>query len=84
MQLRYVDSRNQLADMLIKGSFTRDQWNPLLRLMDIMKFSMVSCSHVFLSDREQSEMSNRGQECNSEESSAMTTPASMNFVMAKP
>ena len=26
-QIRYVDSRNQLADLLTKGHFTRDAWN---------------------------------------------------------
>ena len=34
--------------MLTKSTFTRDEWNHLLRLFNIMNFSMFSCSH-FLS-----------------------------------
>ena len=37
--------KTQLADMLTKESFTRDEWNHLLRLFNIMSFSMLSCSH---------------------------------------
>ena len=33
IQIRYVDSRNQLADILTKGHFTRDEWNHLLRCL---------------------------------------------------
>ena len=29
-QIKYVDTKNQLADILTKGSFTRDEWNHLL------------------------------------------------------
>ena len=44
IQIKYVDSKNQLADILTKGSFSRDEWNHLLRLFNIMNFSMSSCS----------------------------------------
>ena len=30
IQIRHVDSRNQLADNLTKRHFTRDEWNHLL------------------------------------------------------
>ena len=52
IQIKYVDTKNQLADMVTKGSFTRDEWNRLLRLFNIMNFSMFSCRHFsnFLSD----------------------------------
>ena len=52
IRIKYVDTKNQLADMLAKGSFTRDEWHHLLRLFHIMSFSMYSCSHLsdFLSD----------------------------------
>ena len=33
------DTKNQLADILTKGSFTRDEWNHLLRLFNISHFS---------------------------------------------
>ena len=29
--IKYVDTKNQLADILPKGSFTHDQWDHLLR-----------------------------------------------------
>ena len=39
-----VDTKNPLADMLTKRSCTRDEWNHLLRLLNIMNVSMFSCS----------------------------------------
>ena len=73
IQIKYVDTRNQLADMLSKSSFTRDEWDHLLRLLNIMNFPMFSCSH-FLSNRKQSVMSKRTQESTAKESSAMAKP----------
>ena len=32
IQIKYVDTKNQLADFLTKGNFTRDEWNHLLCL----------------------------------------------------
>ena len=40
IQIKYSDTKNQLADMLTKGSFTRDEWDHLLRLLNILNFSM--------------------------------------------
>ena len=69
IQIKYVDTKSQLADMLTWGSFTRDEWNHLLRFFNIMNFSMFFCSHFsnFLSDPigNQSAMSKRGQESTS-------------------
>ena len=31
IQIKNVDTKNQLADMLTKGNFIRDEWNHLLR-----------------------------------------------------
>ena len=74
--------------MLTKGSFTLDEWNHHLRLLNIMDFSMFSCNHFnnFLSGpiREQSAMSKRGQEGTSEESSPMAKPRPMKSAIAKP
>ena len=44
IQIKRVDTKNQVADMLTKGNFTRDEWNHLLRLFNNMSFSMFSCS----------------------------------------
>ena len=42
-QITYIDTKNQLADMLTKGYFTRDEWNHLLCLFNISHFSSVNC-----------------------------------------
>ena len=39
IQIKYVDTKNQLA------VFTRDERNHLLRLFNIMNFSIFSCCH---------------------------------------
>ena len=87
--IKSVDIKNQFADVSTKGRFTRHEWNHLLCLLNIMNFSMFSCSHFFLSNRKQSAMSKRGQEGNLEEGnpgegSAMAKPKSLNLVMARP
>ena len=46
IQIICIDTKNQLADMLTKGSFTRDEWNLLLCLFDISHFSSAECSEV--------------------------------------
>ena len=45
IQIKYVDTKNQLADILAEGSFTREERNHLLRLFNIINNSMFSCSH---------------------------------------
>ena len=81
IQIIYVDT-----DILTRGSFTRDEWNHLLHLWNIMELSIFSCSHFFLSNRKQtaqSALSKRRQEASSEESgspTAKTKPRSMNLV----
>ena len=35
IQIKYIDTKNQLADILTKGNFTRDEWNHLLNLFNI-------------------------------------------------
>ena len=32
IQIKYIDTKNQLADILTKGNFTRNEWNHLLNL----------------------------------------------------
>ena len=39
IQIKYIDTKNQLADILTKGSFTRDEWNHLLCLFNISRLS---------------------------------------------
>ena len=44
IQIKYIDTKNQLADNLTKGHFTRDEWNHLLCLFNISHFSSTVCS----------------------------------------
>ena len=44
IQIKYIDTKNQLADILTKGIFTRDEWNHLLSLFNISHFSSTVCS----------------------------------------
>ena len=81
IQIKFVDTRNQLADILTNGSCSRDEWNHLLRLFNITSFSTFSCSlfSSFLSDPigKQSAMSKSDQEATSSEGSPMAKPKLM-------
>ena len=44
IQIKYMDTKNQLADILTKGNFTRDEWNHLLCLCNISHFSSTVCT----------------------------------------
>ena len=46
IQIKYIDTKNQLADILTKGNFTCDEWNHLLCLFNIGHFSSTNCSEV--------------------------------------
>ena len=46
IQIKYIDTKNQLADILTKGNFTRDEWNHLLCLFNISHFSSTDCSEM--------------------------------------
>ena len=43
IQIKYIDTKNQLADILTKGNFTRDEWNHLLTLFNISHFNSTAC-----------------------------------------
>ena len=42
IQIKYIDTKNQLADILTKGNFTRDEWIHLLCLFNINNFSSIN------------------------------------------
>ena len=46
IQIKKIDTKNQLADMLTDGNFKRDEWNQLLCLFNISHFSSAECSEV--------------------------------------
>ena len=46
IQIKYIDTKKQLADILTKGNFTRDEWNHLLCFFNVSHFSSAECSQV--------------------------------------
>ena len=59
IQIKYIDTKNQLADTLTKGNFTRDEWNHLLCFFNFVHFSSTVCSDT---------MAKRSQQDSGEES----------------
>ena len=43
-QIKYIDTKNQFADILTKRNFTRDEWNHWLSFFNISHFSSTICS----------------------------------------
>ena len=70
-QMKYIDTKNQLADMLTRGNFARDEWNHLLCLFNISHFSSTVCSEV---------ISKRTQEESGEERVTAKSKPMMNLV----
>ena len=71
IQIKFVDTINQLADILTVGNFTRDEWNHLLCLFNISHFSSTNCLEV---------MSKRTQEGAGEERLTSKSKPMMNLV----
>ena len=71
IQIKYIDTKNQLADILTKGNFTRDEWNHLLCFFNISHFSSTTCSEV---------MSKRTQKDSGEERVTAKSKPIMNLV----
>ena len=46
IQIKYIDTKYQVADILTEGSFTRGEWDHLLCLFNISHFSSTECSEV--------------------------------------
>ena len=71
IQIKYIDKKYQLADILTKGNFTRDERNHLLCLFNISHSSSTDCSEV---------MSKRTQEDASEDTVTVKSKPMMNLV----
>ena len=71
IQIKYIDTKNQLADILTEGNFTRDEWNHLLCFFSIGHFSSINCLEV---------MSKRTQEDAGEERVTAKSKPMMNLV----
>ena len=47
IQIRYIGTRHQLADILTNGNCTRDEWKKLLYWSNISHFSSTCCAKNF-------------------------------------
>ena len=71
-QIKYIDTKNQLADILTKGNFTRDEWN---HLFNISHFSSTVCSDT---------MAKRSQEDSGEERVTAKSRPMMSLIAMAP
>ena len=44
VQIRYIDTKHQLADILTAGNFTSDEWDNLLHVFNISHISSTCCA----------------------------------------
>ena len=75
IQIKYIDTKNQLADILTKGNVTRDEWNHLLNLFNISHFS--STAHT-------AAMAKRAQQGSGEERVTAKSRPMMNLTARMP
>ena len=75
IQIKYIDTKNQLADILTKGNFTRDEWNHILCLFNISHFSSTVCSDT---------MAKRSQQDSGEERVTANSRPMMNLIARTP
>ena len=75
IQIEYIDTKNQLADILTKGNFTRDEWNHLLCLLIISHFSSTVCSET---------MAKRSQQDSGEQRVTAKSRPVMNLIARTP
>ena len=74
-QITYIDTKNQLADILTKGNFTRDEWNHLLNFFNISHSSSAVCSDT---------MAKRSQQDSGEERVTAKSRPMMNLTARMP
>ena len=75
IQIKYIDTKHQLADIPTKGNFTRDEWNHLLCLFNISHFSSAVCFAV---------MTKRSQQDSGEERVKAKSRPMMNLIARAP
>ena len=69
IQIKYIVTKNQLADILIKGNFTRDEWNYFVVLVQYQPFqfySLLCCNGEAISTRFRRRTSHSEVEANDE------------------
>ena len=78
IQIRYIDTKHQLADMLTDGNFTRDEWNNVLQFCSV---SAISASSTYCTKNYSlmscSAMAKRIQDQNEERVVSKLRPAAM-------
>ena len=75
IQIKYIDTKNQLADILTKRNFTRDERSHLLCLFNIGHFSSTVCSAA---------MAKRVQQNSGEERVTAKSKPMMNLIARTP
>ena len=75
IQIKYIDTKNQLVDILTKGNFTRDESNHLLNLFNIGHFSSTACTAA---------MAKRAQQGSGEERVTAKSRPMMNLTARMP
>ena len=75
IQIKFFDTKNQLANILTKGNFTRDEWNHLLCLFNISHFRSTVCSET---------MAKRSQHESGEERVTAKSRPMMNIIARAP
>ena len=72
IRIKYIDTKNhQLADIVTKGNFTRDEWHHLLCLLNLSHFSSTVCSET---------MAKRSQQDSGDERVTAKSKPMMNLV----
>ena len=85
IQIRYIDTKHQLADNLTEGNFTRDEWKNLFHLFNISQFSSLCCAKNSSLISCTKTMAKRMQEQKREERSvAKSRPTAMNLSSTVP
>ena len=75
IQIKYINTKNQLADILTEGNFTRDEWNHFLNLFNISNFSSTACTAA---------MATRAQQGSGEERVTVKSRPMMNLTARMP
>ena len=80
IQIKYIDTKHQQADIWTEGNFTRDKWNNLLNLCNISHFSSLCCAQNFSFTRCLMTMATRMQEQKEEDRvAAKSMPTAINL-----
>ena len=75
IQVKYIDTKNQLADIITKGNFTRDEWNHVLCFFNVSHFSSTVCFDT---------MAKRSQHDSGEERVTAKSRPMMNLIASAP